>query len=40
MCVQEVTFAAGMLDRILSLNVAVCAPFYEPIIKQLHQQPA
>ena len=32
---QEVSAAARTLDRILSLNLAVCEPFYEAILRQL-----
>ena len=43
MRMQELTLAAGMLDRVLSLNVAVCQPYYEAILAELlapaHPQP-
>ncbi len=35
---QEVVAAASMLDRVLSLNMAVAAPFYAPIIRGLWAQ--
>jgi hypothetical protein len=34
---QEVTAAARVLERILSLNLAVCGPYYEAILRQLQQ---